>query len=238
MFTFLFHSRVKRQSSSGSGSVRLQIELRDEPRPSTTVATGIGAEILSNIAAIIINRYQAGELQEAWILRNLTHGLYPTNLTSKEPFDDFENSLSVIQRLELIIPPSDCRQQSPCTIQPILIAYDAQNNTIQKLGSNDQPWQIKATLVNNSNIVLGGAIANYTGGQSQYSLLSLPNNGTYQVQFTIIQPYGVNGYEFYIQLSPSPILICLVLVHSSCRKILLLSQLPLRSQMRFWPDVK
>ena len=169
------------------------MEMRDEPRPSTTVATGIGAEILSNIAAIIINRYQAGELQVAWINLNISQGLYPTNLTTKEPFDDFENSLSVIQRLVLIIPPSDCRQQSPCTIQPILIAYDAQNNTIQKLGSNDQPWQIKASLVNQPNVALGGSIANYTAGQSQYSLLSLPDNGTYQVQFTIIQPYGVNG---------------------------------------------
>ena len=173
--------------------MRLQIEMRDEPRPSTTVATGIGAEILSNIAAIIINRYQAGELQMAWINVNISHGFYPTNLTTKEPFDDFENSLSVIQRLVLVIPPSDCRQQSPCTIQPILIAYDAQNNTIQKLGSNDQPWQIKASVVNQSNVLLGGSIANYTGGQSQYSLLSVPDNGTYQIQFTIIQPYGVNG---------------------------------------------
>ena len=78
-----FHSRIKRQSSSGSGSVRLQLEMRDEPRPSTTVATGIGAEILSNIAAIIINRYQAGELQVAWINLNISHGLYPTNLTNQ-----------------------------------------------------------------------------------------------------------------------------------------------------------
>ena len=169
------------------------MEFRDEPRPSTTSATGIRAEILSNIAATIINRYQAGELQILWGNMNISNGILPTNLSAKEPFDDYEVELSVIAELVLITPPSDCRQQSPCTIQPILIAYDAQGNIIQKLGSNDRPWQVKATLVNQPNVNLGGSVANYTTGQTQYSLLSLPDNGTCQVQFSFIEPDGVNG---------------------------------------------
>lgn len=172
----------------------MKIELRDEPRPSTTAATGIRAEILGNIASSIINRYQAGELQVFWMSLNITNGAFPTNLTSQEPYDDFQVDLSVVYELVLVTPPSECRQQSPCTIQPILIAYDIQGNVIQKLGSNDQPWQVQASLVIQPNFVLQGGIANYTNGQTQYSLLTLPDNGTHQVQFTVIQPNGVNRY--------------------------------------------
>lgn len=173
------------------------MEFRDEPRPSTTSATGIRAEILSNIASTIINRYQAGELQIIWGNMNISGGILPTNLSSKEPFDDYEVQLSVIYALVLITPPSDCRQYSPCTIQPILIAYDAQGNIIEKLGSNDKPWRVKATLVNQPNVNLPGSIANYTNGQTQYDLLNLPDNGTCQVQFSFIDPDGVNGYALF-----------------------------------------
>lgn len=169
------------------------MELRDEPRPSTTAATGIRAEILANIASTIINRYQAGELQIGWRNLFITNGSSPSNLSAQEPYDDFQVDLSVINRLVLVIPPSDCRYYSPCTTQPVLVAYDAQGNVVQKLGSNDRPWQVKASLVLQPNVVLAGGIANYTNGQTQYSLLSLPDNGPHQVQFTIILPDGVNG---------------------------------------------
>lgn len=170
------------------------MELRDEPRSSTTAATGIRAEILANIASSIINRYQAGELSDQWGNMTLTNNYAPTNLSVKEPYDDIEVELSIVYRLTLITPPDDCRQQSPCTTQPLLIAYDRQGNVIQKLGSNDRPWQVLASIVNQPNIILAGGTANYTNGQTQYNLLALPDNGTYEVQFTVIQPDGVNGY--------------------------------------------
>ncbi|CAF3595884.1 unnamed protein product [Rotaria sordida] len=192
-----FNSRIRRQASSITAPVRLQMELRDEPRPSTTAATGIRAEILANIASSIINRYQAGELQIAWANLNIAGGNSPSNLSTQEPYDDFQVELSVIRQLLLITPPSNCRQQSPCTIQPVLVAYDVQGNVIQKLGSNDRPWQVKASLVNQPNVMLPGNIANYTNGQTQYSLLTLPDNGTYEVQFTMILPDGVNSTYFW-----------------------------------------
>ncbi|CAF4302405.1 unnamed protein product [Rotaria socialis] len=174
--------RIRRQTSSVV-SVKLQMELRDEPRPSTTAATGIRAEILANIASAIINRYQAGELQVLWGILNITNGIITSNLTVQEPFQDFQVNLSVIAQLVLVTPPSDCRQQSPCTIQPVLIAYDVQGNVIQKLGSNDQPWQVQATLVYQPNVVLSGGIANYTNGQTQFTQLSLPDNSTSSVYY-------------------------------------------------------
>jgi hypothetical protein len=194
-FDFFFNSRIKRQATSPPTSIVMQLEVRDEPRPSTTVPTGIGAQILSNIISTIINRYQAGELQVAWRSLYITNDTCPSNLSTKEPFDDFEVALSVIYRLVLVTPPSECRQESPCTIQPVLVAYDIQGNVIQKLGSNDYPWQVTASCVNQSNIILSGGIANYTNGQTQFSLLSIPYIGSCEVQFTLNLPNGVDRYR-------------------------------------------
>ncbi|CAF1327808.1 unnamed protein product [Rotaria sordida] len=188
-----FDRRIRRQTSSVLLPIKLQIELRDEPRTSSIASTGIRAEILSNIASTIINRYQAGELQVAWRNLNVTNGSFPSNLSAQEPFDNSSVELSIINQLLLISPPRDCRQQSPCTFQPVLVAYDVAGNVIQKLGSNERPWQVKATVVGRPNLNLPGGIANYSDGQTQYILFTLPDIGTQQVQFTLIQPDGVNS---------------------------------------------
>ncbi|CAF4773440.1 unnamed protein product [Rotaria sp. Silwood1] len=188
-----FDSRIRRQASSVLLPIKLQIELRDEPRTSSIASTGIRAEILSNIASTIINRYQAGELQVAWRNLNVTNGSFPSVLSTQEPFDNSSVELSIINRLLLVLPPRDCRQQSPCTFQPVLVAYDVAGNVIQKLGSNERPWQVKATVVGRPNLILPGGTANYSDGQTQYILFGLPDIGTQQVQFTLIQPDGVNS---------------------------------------------
>ncbi|CAF1351069.1 unnamed protein product [Rotaria sordida] len=185
--------RIRRQTSSVLLPIKLQIELRDEPRTSSIASTGIRAEILSNIASTIINRYQAGELQVAWRNLNVTNGSFPSDLSAQEPFDNSSVELSIINQLLLVSPPRDCRQQSPCTFQPVLVAYDVAGNVIQKLGSNERPWQVKATVVGRPNLNLPGGIANYSDGQTQYILFTLPDIGTQQVQFTLIQPDGVNS---------------------------------------------
>ncbi len=99
--------------------------------------------------------------------------------------------MSIIDHIVLVTPPSSCREQSPCDIQPVLVAYDAEGNVIDKLGSNDQPWQVFASVVDDSNITLIGAIANYSNGQTQFISFGLPNIGEYQVQFAFIQPNNV-----------------------------------------------
>lgn len=180
--------RRRRQISS----ILLIIEMRDEPRSSSVVSTGIRGEILSNIAATMINSYQIGELQVAWKNLNITNGFVPINMTVQEPYDYTTTNLSVIKRIELQTLPAECREQSPCTIQPVLIAYDNEDNIIQKLGSKDRPWQIKATIINQPNVTIFGGIANYSYGQSQYNLFSLPSIGSYQVQFNLIQPDGIS----------------------------------------------
>lgn len=170
------------------------VEIRDEPRNSLTSSSGIQAEVLSNIASNIINNYQSGDLQVAWLNLNITDSVVPINMSVREPYDQSEVPLSVINRTRLYIPPAQCRQQSPCTIQPVLVAYDANGTVIQKLGSRNRPWQVIATVINESNIVIQGAIANYSDGQTQYTMFGLPDIRSYQIQFTFIQPDGVRRY--------------------------------------------
>jgi hypothetical protein len=172
--------------------------MRDEPRQSSTGSTGIQGEILSNIAASVINRYQSGELVVAWRTLRVTNDSAPEHLIIQEPFSYVSYNLSVINRTVLTIPPSQCREQSPCTIQPVLVAYDSAGNVIKKLGSDERPWQIKATIVNQTEIELPGSTANYSNGQTQFSLFALPTIGSFEVRFTFISPDGVNRYAKHI----------------------------------------
>ncbi|CAF3870999.1 unnamed protein product [Rotaria sordida] len=78
-------------------------------------------------------------------------------------------SLGLISRLVLVISPSLCRLQSVCEIQPVLIDIDTSGNIIQKLGSNDQLWQVVASIIGSSGISVIGVIANYSNGQTQFT---------------------------------------------------------------------
>ncbi|CAF4061170.1 unnamed protein product [Rotaria sp. Silwood2] len=182
-------TRLRRQVSS----IRLNIELRDEPRTSSTSSGGVLGELLSNIASSIINRYQTGQLQTAWKALNLTGDIIPLSLNAQEPFDNTLSPLGIINRTVLLMPPANCREQSPCTIQPVIVAYDSAGNVIQKLGTNDQPWQVQGTVIGQSTQILYGGIANYSNGQAQFNSFSLPSIGSYQIQFTFLLPNGVNS---------------------------------------------
>nr|ACD54600.1 fibrocystin-like protein [Adineta vaga] len=194
--------RESRLSLNGDEFSRVIIEIRDDPRTKATSTSGVSAEVLSNIASAIINSYQSGELKKTWADLNFTNGTSPFSLSVQEPFNYSTANLSIINRTKLKIVPDQCRQQSPCTIQPVLFASDSEDNIIQKLGSNDRPWQVKATIVNQPNVILPGAIANYTEGQTQYSLFGLPDIGVFEVQFTFIQPDGVNRTNLTVRSDP------------------------------------
>ncbi len=138
-----------------------------------------------------MNKYHAGELQAAWALA--AGGVAPLSLTVQEPENQTAISLSVISRIALIVPPSSCRFQCACDVQPVLVAFDASGNVISTLGSNDQPWQILASIVGSSaGAGVIGSIANYTNGEAQFKVFGITATGTYQIQFAFITPYGVS----------------------------------------------
>ncbi len=149
---------------------------------------------MANITSIIINRYQSGELQSAWASFTGTNGTAPLNFTIQEPNNQTSFPLSVISRIVLVTPPASCREQSPCTIQPVLVAYDSEGNVIQKLGSIQHPWKVVASIVGQPNVTVPGGITNYTNGQTQFTNFGLPYIGTYQIEFTFVQPNGVSMY--------------------------------------------
>lgn len=191
MFYFDSESRRRRNIEP----TFLTLEIRDEPRRVSTGSDGVRGEVLINTASQIINSFQSGELAVVWKEANLTNGSIPTSLTVQEPFNHTNASLSIINRTELRTAPAQCREQSPCVIQPVLFAYDADGNIIRKLGSNDQPWQVKATVVGQPNMTIVGDTADYVDGQTRFTLFSLPNLGSYQVQFSFMQPNGVKRYK-------------------------------------------
>ncbi len=132
-------------------------------------------------------------MQTAWAAASNLGGVAPLSLNVQEPGNSTTVSLNVISRVALITPPSSCRLQSACDAQPVLVAYDASGNVINKLGSNDQPWQVRASVVTPSGVSVIGAIANYSNGQTQYGKFGLTATGSAQVKFEFIQPSGVSS---------------------------------------------
>ncbi|CAF1175998.1 unnamed protein product [Rotaria magnacalcarata] len=185
------NTRVRRQYSN-AGSYQLRVEIRSSPVQSLSGNFSATTQLMANLTSIIINQYQSGELQMAWANCTGTNGTAPSSLTIQEPNNQTSFPLSVIARIALVTPPASCREQSPCTTQPVLVAYDSAGNVIQNLGSIQYPWQVVASIVSQPNVTVPGAIANYTNGQTQYSNFGLPYIGTYQVIFTFIQPNGVS----------------------------------------------
>jgi hypothetical protein len=189
IFDCLFTSRLYRRQLS---AVTLRVEIRGDPVYNISGnATNQTAQI-QNIISQIINLYQSGELQTIWAASAVTGYTAPLALSVQEPLSQTTVPLSVIASIALVTPPASCREQSPCTTQPILVAYDSNGNVIQKLGSINNPWQITASVVGQPNVALVGANASYSNGQTQYTSFGLPDMGTYQVQFSFIQPDGVS----------------------------------------------
>jgi hypothetical protein len=147
---------------------------------------------ISDINSAVINSYQSGELQARWSALLATGGTFPSGLTVQEPTNHTEVPLSVISRVELVTPPSACRQQSACDVQPVLVAYDAFGKVIQKLGSIDRPWQVVASVVGQPSIAVIGAITNYDSGKTQYDRFGVTVLGSYQFEFRFIAPNGVS----------------------------------------------
>ncbi|CAF3925163.1 unnamed protein product [Rotaria sp. Silwood2] len=188
------NTRVRRQNSMTD--FYLQVELYNEPANNLTSYNTTQDEVLLNLTSTILSQYQSGELQAIWARDPSTNNTSPTGLTVQEPFSQTMDELKVINRIELVTQPSSCREQSPCTIQPVIVAYDSNGNIIQKLGSIQHPWQVIASLVGQPNAFVPGSIANYSNGQTQYSLFGLASVGTYQVQFMFISPMVVIDSSF------------------------------------------
>jgi hypothetical protein len=179
-------SRVRRQLST----IYLRVEIREDPPPQLSMNSNTSN--ISNWTSQIINRYQSGETNEEWRNHSATNGVIPTSMSIQEPESQTSVSLSIISRVALVKAPASCREQAPCDQQPVLIAYDASGNVIEKLGSNSQPWQIVASIVGQPNMQVIGAIANYIDGKSQFTNFGVSSIGTYQIQFRFITPNGVN----------------------------------------------
>ncbi len=187
----LLNSRVYRRQLS---TFTLRIEMRFDPVNTLSSNSTNQTEQILNITASIINRYQSKQLQTDWLNYPALGNTPPSGLSIQEPLNETTVPLSIIDRIEIVSLPSSCREQSPCSIQPVLVAYDSSGNVIQKLGSISQPWQIKVTVVGSSNVPLIGAIANYTNGQTQFTSFGFPSMGTYQIQFSLVLPNGLSRY--------------------------------------------
>ena len=184
------NSRIRRQALLNT--IQLIVEIRNNPPNTLSSSSSTSNSNISDCNSDIINRFQSGDLQNAFDnMTNATASATPLTLSVQEPGNQTTVALSVINRLVLVTPASSCRLQSPCDVQPVLVAYDANGNVINKLGSNDQPWQVVASVISPPGVFVIGGIANYSQGQTQFTDFGLTATGPVQVQYSFISPSGV-----------------------------------------------
>lgn len=187
----LLFSRVRRQLVNVA-TIYLRVELRNDPPASLSVGNPVSSEEIANLTSTLINGFQSNETQQVWINHPATGGSFPVTFSIQEPKSHDTISLSVISRLVLVNPQGSCRLHTPCDTQPKLVAYDASGNVIDKLGSKEQPWQVIASVVGQSGVNLIGPIANYTGGQTQYTNFGISATGSYRIEYRFLTPNGVS----------------------------------------------
>ncbi|CAF3607038.1 unnamed protein product [Rotaria socialis] len=129
------NSRIRRQLST----VTLSVEIRNDPVANISTNVSTQTNPISNICSAIINRYQSGELLQAWSNKPAAGNRAPIDLNVQEPRNASSTLLSIIYRIELVTSPLSCREQSPCSIQTTLVAHDIDGDLIKILASNDQP---------------------------------------------------------------------------------------------------
>jgi hypothetical protein len=184
-------TRVRRQAGS---TIYLQVTLRNDPPASLTTSNSVATDQILNWTSIIINQCQTGEMATA--MQNLPNGVTPDSCSIREPGNSSTVTLAVIAQLVLVIPPASCRVQSACSQQPKLVAYDSTGAIITKLGSDEFPWQVQATVIGSSGVGCIGSIANYTNGAAQFTSFGLTAIGSYQVQFSFLVPNGCSSTIF------------------------------------------
>ena len=167
---------------------RLLVEIRDEPQRALIKRVDIRDRIMFNIGSYMIDRFQTKELMNDWVRLNITNGKAPGAAVVQQPLDEELMNLRVFDHFELVTPPSECREQTPCAIQPVLVAYDPDGNLIENLGSKDRPWQVEAIILNQSNPVLPAIVTAYFGNQTQFTNFYFPNIGSFQVEFRLLKP--------------------------------------------------
>lgn len=189
----LFSSSHRRRRRALSAST-VEIEIREEPVVVLSGEPDITEEIMSRMTSKVIDSIVTNEFYTSWVEQNVTNGTAPLNITVQEPYENAKIALGIIHHIRILTQPAQCREQSPCTIQPKLGAYDVGDNLIHQLGSKDRPWQIEATIMNQSDVIAQGAVADYIDGSTQFTLFSLPRIGIYEVQFTLMQPNDIDRF--------------------------------------------
>ena len=165
----------------------MTLEIRQNPPNTLTSPT---STTIVDANANIINSYQSGALSAQWSVTTGGYGI--TSLGVQQPGNQTTTTLSTISYIQLVTAPGSCRQQSPCTIQPVVVAYDNSGAVMATLGSNDEPWQVVASVTGVAGVNVIGAIANYVNGQSQFTSFGITATGAYTIQFTFITPSGVS----------------------------------------------
>ncbi|RNA29232.1 fibrocystin-L-like [Brachionus plicatilis] len=188
-------SRRKRQTQ---GIKFIELIIYDNPSvddSSITPEDLKSEDNLNQLYANITNWYTTGQLQQMASDRlNVTL----SSLQVEKPLSDSANEIKKLDKIRIIQDADNCREQSPCLTQPILVVLDESNKTVTGLGSSTNPWKIRAKIVSSTNlnmeIILESEASLGDDGFVQFSELGLSQvANSFRLEFELVAPEAVSN---------------------------------------------
>ncbi|CAF0756351.1 unnamed protein product [Brachionus calyciflorus] len=187
-------SRRKRQASS----VRyFELVIFDNPSNQSSFSSDdeLSAKSLMELSANVSNLFTTGQLQE--MAANILN-ISLAALTVEKPLSNSTSEIRKLDKIQIIREASNCREQSPCQIQPIVLLLDDKNQPVIGLESSSNPWIIKATLVfktnQNSEIIFESEVALQNDGFVQFKNLGISDiTSSFIIKYELIPPTGIDS---------------------------------------------
>ena len=100
-----------------------------------------------------------------------------------------ETSLAVPTELKIKTEPGQANEMALFKVQPALVILDSNGKEISELGSDVDPWAVKATIVEGSGALVNDSTCKFMAGLCTFDNIAIDKMGNgYQIKFDLINP--------------------------------------------------
>ena len=100
-----------------------------------------------------------------------------------------ETSLAVPTELRIKIEPGQAKEMALFKVQPVLIVLDSDGKEISELGSEVDPWAVRAIIAEGSGALVNNSTCKFVKGLCTFDNIAIDKMGNgYQIKFALINP--------------------------------------------------
>ncbi|CAF0814130.1 unnamed protein product, partial [Brachionus calyciflorus] len=192
-------SRKRRAVDGGTTFVALTIMEDPIQNISETTQDDEIKQQLNSLTASIINRFSTGELEQA--AKDLLNVTLTNLLVQKPNSNGTDSEIKKINNIVVVREADQCKEMTPCFIQPILKVLDENNQTLLNMDNEQFPWVVEAELYNcdspTARIVLQTEAKLQDDGFVRFENLSISQITTrFQIRYRFKTPTGLTNSTY------------------------------------------